>query len=142
MLGQKGFGRETYLCTPRGTPGGIEGNYPYVVGGTLFEAIGQLIARSGHCFAVHHLASTRGGADKYTIPRSVRNRVPANARAQPYIFSAIYRCGDNRAIRLGQKSFGRETYFFAPRGTPGAIEGNYTYEIGRASWWDRGGTYG
>src|SRR3546814_6428506 len=78
MLGQKGFGRETYLCTPRGTPGGIEGNYPYVVGGTLFEAIGQLIARSGHCFAVHHLASTRGGADKYTIPRSVRNRVPAN----------------------------------------------------------------
>src|SRR3546814_11003874 len=87
-----------------------EGNYPYVVGGTLFEAIGQLIARSGHCFAVHHLASTRGGADKYTIPRSVRNRVPANARAQPYIFSAIYRCGDNRAIRLGQKSFGREPY--------------------------------
>src|SRR3546814_16778420 len=68
-----------------------------------------------HCFAVHHLASTSGGDDKYTIPRSVRNRVPANARLYRHFFSAIYRCGDDRAIRLGQKGFGRETYLCTDR---------------------------
>src|SRR3546814_9765303 len=83
-----------------------------------------------HCFAVHHLASTSGGDDKYTIPRSVRNRVPANARLYRHFFSAIYRCGDDRAIRLGQKGFGRETYLCTPRGTSGGIEGNYPYVVG------------
>src|SRR3546814_5195843 len=31
------FRSETYLCTPRGTPGGIEGNYPYVVNGVFLQ---------------------------------------------------------------------------------------------------------
>src|SRR3546814_3412477 len=81
-LGQKSFGRETYLCTPRGTPGGIEGNYPYVVGGVFLQGCRWVKIGTGYLLPIHHLASTSGGADIHPVPRSAGNRVPGDARAQ------------------------------------------------------------
>src|SRR3546814_7347776 len=69
-LGQKGFGRETYLCTPRGTSGGIEGNYPYVVGGVFLQGCRWVKIGTGYLLPIHHLASTSGGADIHPVPRS------------------------------------------------------------------------
>src|SRR3546814_5564841 len=76
------FRSETYLCTPRGTPGGIEGNYPYVVNGVFLQGCRWVKIGTGYILPIHHLASTSGGADIHPVPRSAGNRVPGDARAQ------------------------------------------------------------